>query len=576
MASDQSSPLLSPSTGGTATQRRTGASHNHEPHSSASGSHADNASSGHAAAAPSSSSSANASTAGVPSSTPTTNINHNVMGSINNISNATGRSGGLLSLLTLLLKLVTIILRISIYPLMKLSFLAFPPKEFDGLAASDRAAKSFVALVKRTISEVRPVIPNEDGGGGRDGSDARNGPDGSTGGDGRQEQQQRQSQQHQQQQQSKRRWQEHYVEPPCPFVSTGYTSTLATLLSGQPREDMPPLLLVYLHSPLHRQSTEALRNLLCNGNILNLLNTQSGEGNVICFGANVHTPDGARLRDLFGVVAFPFLALVSVKSTGRRRSPSGGGSGNGGNGDNNSNGDNDANGTGNNNNGNHSNVDLNNLQIDLHLRLEGSALLSPPLLSPSNSTSNSNQIHTHLLATLNHHTQLRTETLRRRLARQEEIRLRQEQDREYQEALLADQLREIARREEEESARREEEEREERERRKVEEEESKLAKARSLLEFAGEPPAGGTVARVRFTLPNGKKVDRRFHPGNNLKAVYAFLTVYFHEEGVELKNFGLSTNFPKRSFSLEEEGEKTLEEVGLCPQAVVMVQDLDA
>ncbi len=156
------------------------------------------------------------------------------------------------------------------------------------------------------------------------------------------------------------------------------------------------------------------------------------------------------------------------------------------------------------------------------------------------------------------------------------MRLRQEQDREYQEALLADQLREIARREEEDRARREEEEKVERERRKVEEEERRLAEARSFLELAGEPATGGTVARLRFTLPNGKKVDRRFHVHDSLKVVHAFLTVYFHEEEVELKNFGLSTSFPKRTFHLEEEGEKTLEELGLCPQAVVMVQDLDA
>jgi FAS-associated factor 2 len=53
------------------------------------------------------------------------------------------------------------------------------------------------------------------------------------------------------------------------------------------------------------------------------------------------------------------------------------------------------------------------------------------------------------------------------------------------------------------------------------------------------------------------------------------LVLHFEEARVEMKNFGISTNFPKRSFGEEEDG-LTLVEAGLSPQAVVMVQDLDA
>ena len=51
--------------------------------------------------------------------------------------------------------------------------------------------------------------------------------------------------------------------------------------------------------------------------------------------------------------------------------------------------------------------------------------------------------------------------------------------------------------------------------------------------------------------------------------------VYFNEQGIEMKNFGLSTNYPKKTFS-EDDSQLTLEESGLAPQSVIMVQDLDS
>jgi hypothetical protein len=54
----------------------------------------------------------------------------------------------------------------------------------------------------------------------------------------------------------------------------------------------------------------------------------------------------------------------------------------------------------------------------------------------------------------------------------------------------------------------------------------------------------------------------------------AFLVLHFDEnDDIGIENFQLSMNYPKKSLV---DGEKTLESEGLCPQAVIMVQDLDA
>lgn len=327
--------------------------------------------------------------------------------------------------------------------------------------------------------------------------------------------------------------QEHYVEPACPFVPRGYNLALGDI-TARPVNSRP-LLLLYLHSPLHRDGTKFVREYLCHPQLLQLLNTNSSDndgGSVVCFGASVHTADGQRLRDMMGVNGFPFMAVLNVKS--------GSSSGNNGN----------------------------NVTYELLLRMEGPQLMTIP---PA-------QITTYLNTTVTRHAEVLAVEEARRMQREEDQRLREEQNREFQETLLADQMREIEQREAEERERREREDKEEAERLKEAKEESRLEDARSLVEQAVEPPVGlkQGVARMRFTLPNGKKVDRRFHSSERIETMRAFLIVHFHEHGIEMKNFGLSTNYPKKTFKAEEDDKLTLEEAGLAPQAVVMVQDLDA
>ena len=256
-----------------------------------------------------------------------------------------------------------------------------------------------------------------------------------------------------------------------------------------------------------------------------------------CFGSSVQSADGRHLAQSLGACAYPFLCLVNVKS----RPGSGGGSSNS-----NSN----------------TNRDHGNYALEVYLRMQGRQLTA---LSPDT-------VLAYLQTVMRQHGAVAAEVESRRLQREEEALLRQEQDREYREALEADRAREAARqaeREKEEEAQRE---REEAERRAQEEKEDGLAKALSLV---GEEPAAGTpdTARIRLTLPNGRRIDRRFHADDAIAVVRAFLIVHFHENGVDIANFSLSTSFPKRTYA---DPAVTLREGDLVPQAMLMVQDLDS
>jgi hypothetical protein len=105
--------------------------------------------------------------------------------------------------------------------------------------------------------------------------------------------------------------------------------------------------------------------------------------------------------------------------------------------------------------------------------------------------------------------------------------------------------------------------------------ESRLQKAKSILQE--EPKDDRGVTRIRFVLPSGKKVIRKFAADERVSVLRAFLTLYFHDNNMaEMPNIGLSTAFPKKCFDHESDEQLTLREAGLSPQAVLMVQDLDA
>ena len=78
-------------------------------------------------------------------------------------------------------------------------------------------------------------------------------------------------------------------------------------------------------------------------------------------------------------------------------------------------------------------------------------------------------------------------------------------------------------------------------------------------------------------LPSGKKIERRFRGKETINTVKSFLVLHFNEMGDDddgkIENFQLSSNYPRKALV---DGDVTLESEGLCPQAVIMVQDMDA
>eukprot|EP00968_Pinguiococcus_pyrenoidosus_P009188 scaffold719_cov226-Pinguiococcus_pyrenoidosus.AAC.4 len=161
---------------------------------------------------------------------------------------------------------------------------------------------------------------------------------------------------------------------------------------------------------------------------------------------------------------------------------------------------------------------------------------------------------------------------------QRDTELRAEQERNFQEALEADQRRQReaaeAREREEEAARLEAQrqaEREEEERRALEEAKAALRRKRDAI--GEEPPAGPGVTRLRFQFPNGQKVTRRFQQDETVGSVKTFLEVHCADNDFALQTLGISSSHPKRDYDNDSE---TLVECGLHPQAALFVRDLDA
>ncbi|CAB1111800.1 unnamed protein product [Ectocarpus sp. CCAP 1310/34] len=96
-----------------------------------------------------------------------------------------------------------------------------------------------------------------------------------------------------------------------------------------------------------------------------------------------------------------------------------------------------------------------------------------------------------------------------------------------------------------------------------------------------EPPAGGKTTRIRLQLPNGSKVvskdEQEFDADGTVGEIRGFVTLHLEDNDIPIKNFSMSTNFPRRTYS-QEDGDDALsvEEAGLHPTGMLFVHDLDA
>lgn len=290
-------------------------------------------------------------------------------------------------------------------------------------------------------------------------------------------------------------------------------STLGFEALRQEAVSTQSLIVVYLHAPLHQQADSFLQSMMLSQSMLEFLN----QDNVKILGSSIHTSQGSSLASQLGVASYPVFAMLQPSNS----------------------------------------------------RSSGAAKLVFKAEGPTLLKMHPNQMLPLLNGTYHRFQMVMAEEIARRIEREQEAELRRQQDDEYQEALRVDQERERQRQEEREQEERRKQEEEEKERRKVEAETNRLETARALLR--PEPSSGGT--RIRFQLPSGKKLDRRFENDETVASLKAFLTLHFAENNPEIKNISLSTNFPKKTYEQEDQ---TLADSGLAPQAVLMVQDLDA
>lgn len=159
--------------------------------------------------------------------------------------------------------------------------------------------------------------------------------------------------------------------------------------------------------------------------------------------------------------------------------------------------------------------------------------------------------------------------------------LREEQDRDFKEALEADRKRaqdaETEKREAREKEEREEQERQLEEAKQLSIEGQKQADFARKKETMKEEPAKGApnTTQLRITLPKGQKLERRFEFEATVQDLWDWIDVMLHDNGHGIENYSLNTNFPKRKYG-PDDATLTLKEADLVPRAALFLQDLDA
>ena len=103
------------------------------------------------------------------------------------------------------------------------------------------------------------------------------------------------------------------------------------------------------------------------------------------------------------------------------------------------------------------------------------------------------------------------------------------------------------------------------------EKENRMSRIKAAL--PAEPVNGPDVVNIKFQLPSGKKIARNFLKENIVRDLRYFLILYFNDNQIELPNFSLSTNYPKRVLDNDLE---TVVNAGLFPRGMLFVQNLDA
>lgn len=244
-------------------------------------------------------------------------------------------------------------------------------------------------------------------------------------------------------------------------------------------------LVVYLHSPMHEDTAKFCRQSLCTRNVTMVLNEHA-----VTWAGSVWAQEGYELSSQLRVSSFPFVAVLVCESA---------------------------------------------RQVKIVDRIQG-YLDEQPLTERLENCMRSNS---HEL------TEVRLTAARQR----ESSELRAQQDREFRD-MEESQRRENERRAREGQERRAREEdellqaqiaeRESQVQRELRETELKRKK-----EALKEPDNGPDVATIRFQMPTGAKVVRRFARSSTLQQLCDYLDVHFAETASSTSRFAVSSHFPK-------------------------------
>ena len=83
---------------------------------------------------------------------------------------------------------------------------------------------------------------------------------------------------------------------------------------------------------------------------------------------------------------------------------------------------------------------------------------------------------------------------------------------------------------------------------------------------------GTTTLSLSLSL---SQVDRRFAGDGTVGEIRGFVTLHLEDNGIPITNFSMSTNFPRRTYTPEDDG-LSAQEAGLHPTGMLFVHDLDA
>lgn len=278
-------------------------------------------------------------------------------------------------------------------------------------------------------------------------------------------------------------------------------------------------LLVYLHSPLHQDTDKFCAEVLGSEAVLACV-----QRHFVVWGAQLSSADGVILSEALRVSHYPFLAVLSTRPDG-------------------------------------ADVLIDKIQGELD-----------PVVVAERLSRAAEYVEESL-----------EERRRQENIRREDRRLRNEQDREFEESLENDRRKAEAERLEAERLEAEKRRALDEARLAREREEERLLERQRVVErkrarLGDEPESSSTskkTARIRIQLPNGVKADRRFiveeHTVQHLRD---WVDVYLEDNQVDIEEYALATNYPRRVLT-DDILDQTLQQAELGNK-VLYVQDINA